>query len=188
MDVASAEISIRILVARTSLIGQFPYCECAGLSKLGLFVFASLLRKPIYYVSMRPFYIRVPLSIVWAVTPAIIAAGGVPITPVGLGPLQAAAVGVFKNFASPTRVIAVYLALSTAMLVYRLPLGIEAAMTLTEVISKRESWAILAIDESCDRQSWCSVGARVRKHQVRHLLFHRKFIAARINVCSTENP
>jgi uncharacterized membrane protein YbhN (UPF0104 family) len=104
------------------------------LIRLGIFIPQGF----VYYLSMRAFHIHIPLRIVLATAPAIIAAGGVPITPVGLGPLQAVAVQIFRHYASTARVMAAYLSLSAALLVYRLPLGLGAAGTYAKMVTNED--------------------------------------------------
>jgi uncharacterized membrane protein YbhN (UPF0104 family) len=101
-----------------------------GAIRIGIFVPQGF----IFYVSMLAFHIHIPLLMVLAVTPAILAAGGVPFTPIGLGPLQAVAVHGFSQFASTTRVLAMYLSMSVSQLVYRLPLGLGSAGAYAKTI------------------------------------------------------
>ena len=90
----------------------------------------------IYYFSMRAFHLHMPLTTVLAVTPAVLAVGGMPIAPVGLGLLQAVAVEELRPYAAPTKILAVFLALSAAMLLYRVLVGLGAAgVYTTEVMS-----------------------------------------------------
>jgi uncharacterized membrane protein YbhN (UPF0104 family) len=101
-----------------------------ALIRLGIFVPQAFT----YYLGMKAFHLRVPLSLVCAVTPAIVAAGGTPVTPVGLGPLQAVAVEVFKGHASQARVLAAFLVMGAALMFYRLPLGVGAASAYTRTV------------------------------------------------------
>ena len=94
-----------------------------GAIRLGMFVPQGF----ILYVAMLAFKIQVTLLTVLALTPAILIAGNVPITPVGLGPLQALAVHEFSRFASAPQVLAMFLSMSVLLLLYRLPLGLGSA-------------------------------------------------------------
>jgi uncharacterized membrane protein YbhN (UPF0104 family) len=94
-----------------------------GLIRLGIFVPQGF----IFYVCMAAFHTAVPMLMVLAVTPVILAAGGIPFTPVGLGPLQAVAVHEFAHFAPTSRVMAIFLLFSMLLLLYRLPLGLGSA-------------------------------------------------------------
>lgn len=94
-----------------------------GAIRLGIFVPQGF----ILYVGMLAFKIPVTLLTVLALTPALLIAGNVPITPVGLGPLQALAVHEFSKFASAARVLAMFLSMGVILLLYRLPLGLGSA-------------------------------------------------------------
>jgi uncharacterized membrane protein YbhN (UPF0104 family) len=94
-----------------------------GLIRLGIFIPQGF----IFYVCMAAFHVGVPMLTVLAVTPAILAAGGLPLTPVGLGPLQAVAVHELAHFAPPGRILGAFLLFSVFLLVYRLPLGLGSA-------------------------------------------------------------
>src|SRR5262249_31538970 len=65
------------------------------------------IRTPIFavqgfvlYFQLMAFHISVPIHQVLAFTPAVLTMGGLPITPVGLGPLQAVLTTGFAAFAS----------------------------------------------------------------------------------------
>ncbi|HJU10176.1 MAG TPA: lysylphosphatidylglycerol synthase domain-containing protein, partial [Candidatus Binataceae bacterium] len=94
-----------------------------GLIRLGIFIPQGF----IFYVCMAAFHTAVPMLTVLAVTPAILAAGGLPFTPVGLGPLQAVAVHEFAHFAPASRILAVFLLFSVFLLLYRLPMGLGSS-------------------------------------------------------------
>jgi uncharacterized membrane protein YbhN (UPF0104 family) len=94
----------------------------------------------IFYVCMMAFHVAVPMAMVLAVTPAILAAGGLPFNPVGLGPLQAVAVHAFGRFAPTDRILAIFLLFSGLLLLYRLPLGLGTAGSYVRTLmaSKKE--------------------------------------------------
>ena len=81
------------------------------------------------WVCLRSFHLTIPMREVVVISPAVLAAGGVPIAPAGLGPMQIVAVHSFAKFAPATNVMAAALAFSIAHLLYRLPLGLGAAHT-----------------------------------------------------------
>jgi uncharacterized membrane protein YbhN (UPF0104 family) len=105
------------------------YLELA-LIRLGIFIPQGF----IFYVCMAAFHTGVPMLTVLAVTPAILAAGGLPITPVGLGPLQAVAVHEFAHFAPAGRILVSFLLFSTFLLLYRLPLGLGSARSYIKTV------------------------------------------------------
>jgi uncharacterized membrane protein YbhN (UPF0104 family) len=94
-----------------------------GLIRLGIFIPQVF----IFYLCMAAFHLAVPMLTVLAVTPAILAAGGLPLTPVGLGLLQVVAVHELGHFAPASRVLGAFLLFSAFLLIYRLPLGLGSA-------------------------------------------------------------
>ena len=82
----------------------------------------------VYYLSMEAF-VRVPLLQTVALAPGIQAASDEPITPQGLGPLQAVAVGGLSKYAPREKILAAALGISAIQILCRLPLGLGAAGT-----------------------------------------------------------
>lgn len=83
----------------------------------------------LYYYSMVAFAPQVPLASVLALTPGIQAASNEPITPQGLGPLQAVIVSGLAKYAPHDRILAAALGISVLGLLCRLPLGLGAVGT-----------------------------------------------------------
>ena len=81
------------------------------------------------WVCFKAFHLNIPATQVVAVSPAVLAASGTPITPSGLGPMQAVAITTFGKFAPSTKIMAASLSFSLLHLIYRLPLGLGAAHT-----------------------------------------------------------
>jgi uncharacterized membrane protein YbhN (UPF0104 family) len=79
------------------------------------------------WICLTSFHLNIPLVQVWAESPIILLAAASPITPAGLGPLQAVAVHVFARYAPEAKVMAAMLAFSILHLLYRLPLGLGSA-------------------------------------------------------------
>jgi uncharacterized membrane protein YbhN (UPF0104 family) len=117
-------VSFRTARART-------YFEL-GAIRLAIFLPEALL----LYIAMLAFHVHVPLLIFFAVFPLILAASGVPLTPTGLGPLQAVALYEFAQYASTSSILVSFLAMSVALLLYRLPLGLGSAGAYARVILK----------------------------------------------------
>jgi uncharacterized membrane protein YbhN (UPF0104 family) len=76
---------------------------------------------------LASFHLNIPIGQVWAESPVMLAAAAAPITPAGLGPLQAVAVHFFGRYAPEAKVMAAMLAFSILHLIYRLPLGLGSA-------------------------------------------------------------
>jgi uncharacterized membrane protein YbhN (UPF0104 family) len=103
--------------ANLRIYGELLLIRFLIMASQGLLLWATLLA----------FHASVPLIEVMALSPAILAAGGVPIAPAGLGPLQAVAVHTFAGFAPRPKVMAATLAFSVAHLLYRFPMGLGSA-------------------------------------------------------------
>ncbi|MGH8014447.1 MAG: lysylphosphatidylglycerol synthase domain-containing protein, partial [Candidatus Binataceae bacterium] len=98
---------------------------CLGGIRLSLMVAQGFL----FYYSFVAFVPKVPLVSVLALTPGMLAAFNQPITPAGLGPLQAIVVGGLSHYASSDKILAAALGISIMHLLCRLPLGLGAAGT-----------------------------------------------------------
>jgi uncharacterized membrane protein YbhN (UPF0104 family) len=79
------------------------------------------------WICLVSFHLNVPIAQVWAESPVMLAASATPISPAGLGPLQAVAVHFFGRYAPEAKVMAAMLAFSVLQLLYRLPLGLGSA-------------------------------------------------------------
>ncbi|MGH7905743.1 MAG: lysylphosphatidylglycerol synthase transmembrane domain-containing protein [Candidatus Binataceae bacterium] len=110
----------------------------------------------LYYFSIRAFAPKVPLVAVLALTPGIQAASNEPITPQGLGPLQAVVVGGLSKFAPRDKILAASLGISIIALLCRLPLGLGAAGTFA-----RRVLAIEAAEKQEHREQPETAGEKV---------------------------
>ena len=106
----------------------------------------TLIRTPIFalqgfiiYWQLLSFGVRVPLMQVFALTPAVVLIGGLPVTPVGIGPLQAIVVGGFSAYGSKAALLATSLAVSGINVAFRIPLGLGAAGTFAHKVRERSS-------------------------------------------------
>lgn len=104
--------------------GWRAYLELGGI-RLALIAMQSIL----YYYAVIAFEPRVPITSVLALTPGIQAASNEPITPQGLGPLQAVVVDGLAKYTSQDKILAAALGISVIALLCRLPLGLGAAGT-----------------------------------------------------------
>ena len=79
------------------------------------------------YFQIRGFRIKVHPSDVFAFLPAVLLFDGLPITPVGLGPVQAILVSGFQAYASRARLLAMALSISFMNIAFQAPLGLGSA-------------------------------------------------------------
>ncbi|MGH7986908.1 MAG: lysylphosphatidylglycerol synthase domain-containing protein, partial [Candidatus Binataceae bacterium] len=117
-----------------------------GAIRLSLMVAQGFL----FYYSFVAFAPKVPLVAVLALTPGMLAAFNQPVTPAGLGPLQAIVVGGLSHYASNDRILAAALGISIMHLLCRLPLGLGAAGTFARRVLAIE--AAQARDQSQEAQ------------------------------------
>jgi uncharacterized membrane protein YbhN (UPF0104 family) len=78
----------------------------------------------LFWLGTRAFHVELPLGSAMASTPVILAAGGLPITPAGLGTQQAAMLYFFSSYGSEAAILAFGLAFPVAITLARMPLGL----------------------------------------------------------------
>jgi uncharacterized membrane protein YbhN (UPF0104 family) len=105
------------------------------------------------WICLAAFHLSIPIRQVLAISPAVLAAGGAPITPAGLGPMQAVAIHTFSKFAPKSKVMAAVLAFSISHLVYRLPLGLGAAHTFIKRLLRSGGDVQSSDDKSRDERA-----------------------------------
>jgi uncharacterized membrane protein YbhN (UPF0104 family) len=96
----------------------------------------GVIRMAIYVPNMIAFYLyflsfrlHVPFAAVLALSPALMFAQSAPISPSGLGPLQAVMVDGFARFAPRNQLLTAALGVSIVQLLCRIPMGAGAADT-----------------------------------------------------------
>ncbi len=76
-----------------------------------------------FYIALKAFNINIPLLTLAAVVPVIFFIGNIPITPFGLGTIQAAMLLFFKNYSSEANIMAFSIVYTTSLLLFRIPIG-----------------------------------------------------------------
>jgi uncharacterized membrane protein YbhN (UPF0104 family) len=87
----------------------------------GLYFFTFIV---FFYYGLKTFHIHVPLLHLFVYVPFIFGIGGLPVTPFGLGTIQAAMVFFFKAYSSEANVMAFSVTYSTCLLLLRMPIGL----------------------------------------------------------------
>jgi hypothetical protein len=113
----------------------------------------------LYYYSIIAFAPKVPLGAVLALAPGIQAASNEPITPQGLGPLQAVVVAGLSKFASRDKLLAAGLGISIMAVMCRLPLGLGAAGTFARRVLLIEATERHSDDENENVEEQQRLGA-----------------------------
>jgi uncharacterized membrane protein YbhN (UPF0104 family) len=83
-----------------------------------------------FWLGTWAFNVAVPLLFALAATPIILVVAGLPITPGGLGTVQAAALYLFAPYGTKAAILAFALSYPVALIVARLPLGLLYARDL----------------------------------------------------------
>jgi uncharacterized membrane protein YbhN (UPF0104 family) len=127
------------------------------------FAVLGLIRAAIYvpnalsfYIYLVSFHLSVPLLAVVALSPALMFAQSAPITPSGLGPLQAVMVSGFSNFAPRSELLTAALGVSIVQLLCRVPMGLGAAGTFARRVLAAEK---MRHDEPDSRRSDAAAGS-----------------------------
>lgn len=121
-----------------SLLGQWiydrPSWQCFRIARPSHYLRLTGIRTAIFlaygvmlYFQVRGFRISVPPAKVFAFLPAVLLFDGLPITPVGMGPVQAILVTGFAAYASRARLLAMALSISFMNIVFQAPLGLGSA-------------------------------------------------------------
>ena len=103
------------------------------------------LRTTMYVSNMLGFYFcflsfgfNIPFAAVLALSPALTFAQSAPVSPSGLGPLQAIVVYGFARFAPSSELLSAALGVSVAQLLCRIPMGVGAAGTFARNVLTAE--------------------------------------------------
>jgi Lysylphosphatidylglycerol synthase TM region len=122
-----------------------------GSIRIAIYV-PNMLAFYLYFLSFR---LNVPFSAVLALSPALMFAQSAPVSPSGLGPLQAIMVDGFARFAQRGELLTAALGVSLVQLLCRIPMGIGSAGTFARnvLIAKR------AVEKSTPMQSASNHGA-----------------------------
>jgi uncharacterized membrane protein YbhN (UPF0104 family) len=87
-----------------------------------------------FYLSFRAFRLEVPFAAVLALSPALTFAQSAPVSPSGLGPLQAVMVDGFAGFARRDELLMAVLGVSIVQLLCRIPMGAGTAGTFARKV------------------------------------------------------
>jgi uncharacterized membrane protein YbhN (UPF0104 family) len=87
------------------------------------------------YFQVHGFGINVSLAAMFALLPLVLLVDGLPITPVGLGPVQAVLVTGLAAYASRPRLLAMALSVSFMSIAFHAPLGLGSAGTFAREVS-----------------------------------------------------
>jgi len=103
------------------------------------------------YFQIRGFRVKVHPAEVFAFLPAVLFFDGLPFTPVGLGPLQAAIVTGFRAYASPARLLALALSISFMQIAFQAPLGLGSAGAFAREVADAAARGLMRDDPASPR-------------------------------------
>ena len=131
-----------------------PSLESFRQARVSHYVRLILIRSPIFimqgvmlYFQLLSFGVHVPFRQVMAFEPAELFLGALPITPAGLGVLQAVLIFGFRGYGSRAVLLIMGLAISTMGIILRLPLGIGSAGALARDLIRSHKAQPVALTE-----------------------------------------
>jgi len=129
---------LRWVYDRPSLVSfrQAGWAEYGKLAAIRAPIFAG--QGVMLYFQMMGFGIAAPVAKVLSYTPIVLLLGGLPITPVGLGPLQAVLVSGFHAFATKANLLAMALSISFMNIIFRIPMGLSSAGSFAREVVESE--------------------------------------------------
>lgn len=128
----------RWLYERPSLVA-FRRAQPAHYGKLATIRMAIFLGQGLMlYFQLKAFGLLVPLRVILSLLGPLMLVDGLPITPTGMGPLQAALVAGLSAYGQRSDLLTMGLAISAANIILRIPLGLGSAGTFArEVMAPR---------------------------------------------------
>ncbi len=108
---------------------------CHYLRLAGIRITIFLAYGAMLYFQVHAFRINTNLAAVFALLPVVLLVDGLPITPVGLGPVQAILVTGLAPYASRARLLAMALSISVIQIVLQSPLGLGSAGAFAREVS-----------------------------------------------------
>lgn len=114
------------------------YLKLAGIRTAIFLAYGVML-----YFQVRGFRIKVHPADVFAFLPAVLLFDGLPITPVGLGPVQAIMVTGFQPYAPRARLLAMALSISFMNIAFQAPLGLGSAGAIAREVTDAATRGLL---------------------------------------------
>jgi uncharacterized membrane protein YbhN (UPF0104 family) len=115
------------------------YAKLAGIRTAIFMVYGVML-----YFQLRGFRVKVHPAEVFTFLPAVLFFDGLPITPVGLGPVQAVLMTGFQAYASQTRLLAMALSISFMNIAFQAPLGLSSAGAFAREVTEAAGKGLLS--------------------------------------------
>lgn len=91
-----------------------------------------------FYFAVRAFHMEIPFMTLTALVPIIFFVGNLPITPFGLGTIQAAMLYFFKDYGTPANILAMSLVYTVSLMICRAIIGLYFLKTAAGLLSANE--------------------------------------------------
>ena len=92
-----------------------------------------------FYFALHAFHMQIPFVTLTALVPIIFFVGNLPITPFGLGTIQAAMLYFFKDYSTEANILAMSLVYSVSLIILRALIGFYYLRVVAKVISGSEN-------------------------------------------------
>ena len=95
-----------------------------------------------FYFAVRAFHMEIPFLTLTALVPIIFFIGNLPVTPFGLGTIQAAMLYFFRDYGAPANILAMSLVYTVSLMIFRAIIGfyyLKTASVLLTDIKKDDS-------------------------------------------------
>ena len=100
-----------------------------------------------FYFAVRAFNIEIPFLALTALVPIIFFIGNLPITPFGVGTIQAAMLYFFKDYSSEANILAMSILYTVSLLLFRALIGLYYLKSITGRIAVAENAAEVNISQ-----------------------------------------
>ena len=91
-----------------------------------------------FYFTVRAFHMDIPFMTLTALVPIIFFVGNLPITPFGLGTIQAAMLYFFKDYSTPANILAMSLVYTVSLMILRAMIGLYYLKTAAGLLNDTE--------------------------------------------------
>lgn len=88
-----------------------------------------------FYFAVRAFHMEIPCMTLTALVPIIFFLGNLPITPFGLGTIQAAMLYFFKDYGTPANILAMSLVYTVSLMIFRALIGLYYLKTAAALLA-----------------------------------------------------
>ncbi len=93
-----------------------------------------------FYLALKAFHVYIPILTLASYVPVIFFIGNLPVTPLGLGTIQAAMLFFFKDYSSEANILAFSVTYSTTLILFRIPIGLFYLKKITQLDLKASDY------------------------------------------------